>query len=92
MVCVHLAELEAALLASGARETYRGRPWSKNCREWVYFDVQMNLESVAKRFALTPPVETHENLDPRSGTERGFVCAACHHAIMGRLEGGRRFG
>ena len=91
MVCEHLADLEIALLESGARVTFRGQPWSRNCREWVYFDVQIELDSVAKRFALNYPVEPHQNLDPRSGTERGFVCAVCHDAVMGRLEGGKRF-
>jgi hypothetical protein len=91
MVCPHLSSLEHALIASGARETYRGQAWSKNCREWVYFDVRLDLDALASRFGLLAPVGVHENTDPRSGLERGFVCSECNDAVMGRLEGGRVF-
>ena len=91
MVCPHLSSLESALIASGARETYRGQAWSRNCREWVYFDVRLDVDALAVRFGLAAPVEVHENTDPRSGLERGFVCSECNDAIMGRLEGGRAF-
>ena len=42
MVCEHLYPLEQALLAAGIAETYRGQPWSRNCREWVYFDADLD--------------------------------------------------
>jgi len=87
MVCGHLGALERALIESGAKETYRGRPWSQNCREWVYFDVVLDLAVLRERLALAPCVEDSENLDPKSGQERGLYCARCHDAIMGRLEG-----
>lgn len=91
MVCAHLAALENALLQSGARETARGQLWSKNCREWVYFDVVLDMPALRTRFAFAGCVQAHENLDPRSGTERGFECTACKDAVMGRLEGAPLF-
>jgi hypothetical protein len=87
MTCVHLHALEAELTAAGIRETYRGTPWSMNCREWVYFDAVLDVPSIAARMKFPACVEVHENLDPKSGTESGFVCTACNDAVMGRLSG-----
>jgi len=84
MVCEHVAPIEAALLAAGAHETYRGAPWSRNCREWVYFDCVLDRASLRRRLALPPGVVDHEHLGTHDGTEAGFVCDACHDAVMGR--------
>jgi len=87
MTCSHLQALEAELIAAGVRETYRGAAWSENCREWVYFDVVFDVPSVTSRMRFPPCVKVSENLDPRSGTERGFVCTECNDAIMGLVTG-----
>lgn len=91
MVCIHLSELETALKASGALETFRGQAWSSNCREWVYFDVVLDTEALRKRFSFGPSVHVHENFDPKSGLERGFECTSCKDAIVGLIEGRRVF-
>lgn len=91
MVCQHLEALEQALLQAGAKETYRGQAWSRNCREWVYFDVALDVETIRTRFALGDEVETHENTDPRSGLEAGLVCSLCQDAVMGNPGSTRRF-
>lgn len=91
MVCSHLAALERALLDSRAKETARGPLWSNNCREWVYFDVVLDIAALRQRFAFDDCVEVHENLDPRSGTERGFYCSQCKDGVMGRLDGATLF-
>lgn len=91
MVCEHLRPLEAALLASGAEVTYRGQAWSKTCREWVYFDVILDAAAIRRQFQLPPCVQLHENKDPRSGLERGFACETCKDAVMGRVQGARRW-
>lgn len=91
MTCSHLKTLETELLAAGIRETYRGTPWSQNCREWVYFDVVLDTASLAARLRFDPCVEISENLDPKSGTERGFYCRQCQDAVMGLLQGARVF-
>ena len=92
MVCSHLSALEEALKAAGVAETFRGQAWSDNCREWVYFDVVLDVASLRRRFEFGPSVCVHENADPRSGTERGFVCTSCHDAVVGRTEGRPLFG
>lgn len=91
MVCEHLIKLEKELLDAGITETYRGQAWSDNCREWVYFDTVLNTDSLAKRLNLPSCVRIHENLDQKSGTERGFVCEICNDGIMGRISGAEIF-
>ena len=91
MVCAHLRSLEHALQEAGIRETYRGMPWSHNCREWVYFAVRLDIDALRQRFAFPPGVIVHENTDPRSGLEKGFVCEQCHNAVIGLVREGELF-
>lgn len=91
MLCVHLADLEKAIMESGVKETYRGASWSENCREWVYFDVTLDTDALRQRFKLPDYVQLHENKDQRSGLERGFVCTLCHDAVMGLVTSGAVF-
>jgi hypothetical protein len=91
MVCEHLKPLEEALHAAGIRETARGQLWSKNCREFVYFNAVLDIETLKARFTFAPCVEVSENLDPRSGTERGFWCSEHQDGVMGALDGAPRF-
>jgi hypothetical protein len=86
MVCEHLAPLERALLEQGIPVTFRGQAWSDNCREWVYFGVVLDLAALQKQFGLADCVQIHENSDPHSGLERGFVCIRCKDGIMGELK------
>jgi hypothetical protein len=89
MTCKHLNALEMELIAAGIKETFRGTAWTTDCREWVYFDVIFETSTLASRMMFLPCVEIHENLDPRSGTERGFVCTECKDGIMGLVSGGK---
>lgn len=91
MVCSHLSELETELIEAGFAETFRGQAWSDNCREWVYFDVVLDVGALSERLVFGPTVKVHENSDPRSGLEIGFVCGQCHDGIMGRVEGSKRY-
>jgi len=74
-------------MAAGVRETFRGSPWPKNCREWVYFDVVLDSDAIAACLSFPQCVTVHENLDPRTGTKRGFFCEERHNAVMGRWDG-----
>ena len=91
MVCEHLVKLEAELIEAGIKETARGQVWTNNCREWVYFDIVLDTESISKRMNFAPCVRVHENLDQKSGTERGFYCEACKDGIMGLISGAEIF-
>lgn len=86
MVCTHLEAIERAILARGIRETFRGAPWSENCREWVYFDCYIDLEALQRNFRWFNCLTTHEHRGTHDGSERGVTCVACKDAIMGRYE------
>lgn len=92
MTCSHLQWLEQALITGGFRETFRGAAWSKNCREWVYFDVTLDLAKLRQSFAIPACVGVHENSDPRSGLEMGLICRTCLDGVIGVPGGtGKRF-
>lgn len=82
-MCKHLAELENELKSKSIKETYRGQPWSDNCREWVYFDCVLDVEKIKSRYNFTPCVTISRNDDQRSGRELGFYCEQCRDAVMG---------
>lgn len=83
MVCEHLAKLEQELLRRGIKEIHRGQTWSKNCREWVYFECYLDLASLRARLAFEPCVMDHIHRGTHDGSEAGFVCSRCLDAIMG---------
>ncbi|QDS99393.1 hypothetical protein HG15A2_27160 [Adhaeretor mobilis] len=83
MVCKHLKHLEVAIIDAGFTETFRGKAWSKNCREWVYFDCLLDSSVIRESFDLAPCVRHRVNDDPKNGRESGFVCATCNDAVMG---------
>ena len=86
MLCEHLRPLEQAIITAGIRETFRGRPWSMNCREWVYFDCYIDTDSVLKAFSFLDCVSVHAHRGTHDGQEKGFVCSRCQDAIMGAYE------
>jgi hypothetical protein len=83
VICEHLQPLEAAILAAGITETFRGQAWSSNCREWVYFDCCLEVEAIRRQFELPVFVVNHVNDDSKSGREAGLVCKECHDAVIG---------
>jgi hypothetical protein len=84
MTCEHLIELEQALIAEGFEETFRGEAWSENVREWVYFEVCLDLAALRARFNLDPCVQDHSHLGTHDGAEAGVQCEIHHDGIMGR--------
>lgn len=85
-VCEHLRAAEQAVRQAGLVETYRGQPWTDNCRTWVYFDGVLPIDDLLARGLYDPTVvAVHANLDPRSGTERGLCCELDHDGLMGHL-------
>jgi hypothetical protein len=83
MVCEHLADLEQSLVSAGIPIAFRGRAWSRNCREWVYFACWLDRTSIRSRLAIADCVQDHEHLGTHDGQESGFVCGNCHDAILG---------
>jgi len=83
MVCEHLRALEQELLERGVKETYRGQTWTRNCREWIYFDCYLDLSALRARFQFAPCVRDHEHRGTHDGQEAGLVCHQCWDAIIG---------
>lgn len=84
MVCEHLRPVERELAAAGIKETFRGQAWSDRCREFVYFDCILDLESIRRRIPLPCCVKDEEYSGTHMGSERGFYCVQCEDGIMGR--------
>lgn len=86
MTCEHLMTLEKELARIGMKEVYRGKAWSDNCREWVYYDcVFPNLEKTIDRFHLDKEfVAIHSHLGTHDGQEHGLFCNLCKDGIMGK--------
>ncbi len=82
-MCSHLKPLEEYLITQGANEIYRGQVWSKNCREWIYFDVVLDPKSLKERFHFDETITIHNYKDIKVGSELGLVCDICKDAIMG---------
>ena len=83
MVCEHLVTLEAALVEGGYAVTYRGQTWTRNCREWVYFDCVLALADIRRSIALDACVQDHVHRGTHEGSEQGFVCRQDWDAVMG---------
>ena len=72
MTCKHLIDLEQALINQGFKETSRGKVWSLNVREWVYFRVCFDMLVVRNQYRLDPCVVDHMHLGTHDGQEAGF--------------------
>jgi len=83
MTCEHLIELERALIEAGIRETSRGQAWSRNCREWVYFDCFLPRPLIRQKFNLADCVKDHDHRGTHDGNESGLVCDIHNDGIMG---------
>lgn len=73
------------LLLQGHTVRFVSQPWSKVEATWVYVDVPLAMDALKQQFDPEDQLEYHENLDPKSGTERGWVDMVTGEAIMGRL-------
>lgn len=70
-MCEHLQKAEDYLLSQGFIITWRGQPWSDNCREWVYFDSILATEELKTKLPPDACIETHEYYDMKAGPEPG---------------------
>lgn len=80
---MHLNELESELIRQGIKETFRGQSWEQHCREWVYFNCILDLQTLRGRFSLPGCVKDHSHRGTHDGNEQGFVCTECKDGIMG---------
>ena len=83
MICEHLRSVEEIIIEKNIKEVSRGKAWSKNCREWVYYDCFIDAVSISQRLNLNKCVEIHSHLGTHDGSEYGFYCNEHHDGIMG---------
>ena len=83
MICEHLRLLEATLIERGCAVTYRGQTWTRNCREWVYFDCVLALAEIRAAMTFDACVQDHVHRGTHEGSEQGFVCRLDWDAVMG---------
>jgi hypothetical protein len=73
MTCEHLRRLEQAIIAGGIRATFRGKAWSQNCREWVYFDCFIDIAAVRRALSFPSCIIEHSHRGTHDGQERGSI-------------------
>ena len=67
-MCIHLKPLENYLQTQGIAETYRGQVWSKNCREWIYYDAVLNPQKLKEKFQFDDTIKIHDYEDIKVGS------------------------
>ncbi len=73
------------LIKNGNKITFYGKTWTKASADWVYFDAILDLDALKSKFQLNSAITIHENTDPKSGTERGFIDESTGEGLMGKL-------
>ena len=74
------------LYDQGITITFFGKAWSGCTNNWIYFDTYLDLDELKEIFELNEELEVHENRDPKSGLERGFIDKITGEGIMGKLK------
>ena len=82
-LCEHLRQAESYIRDKGGRVVSVGRPWSANCRTWVYFDTMLDPESLISGLHLDACVQVHDHRGTHDGSERGIVCTIHNDGVMG---------
>jgi hypothetical protein len=83
-LCEHLQPVEKYLRDQGAKVFSVCRPWTQNCRTWVYFaNVVLDLASMRRKLNLPECVEDFVHRGTVDGAEQGFVCKLDHDGVMG---------
>ncbi|WP_318308437.1 peptidase M16 family protein [Flagellimonas crocea] len=80
-----LRDVATYLIDQNVTVSFYGRSWSNQTADWMYFDTVLDLDGLRTQFKMGDNIQIHENLDPRSGTERGFIDIKTGEGVMGRL-------
>ena len=83
---VSLRQIAKGLQKSGIEITYFGFTWTKQQANWIYFDTVLNVEKLRNNYQLGAHIVIHENLDPKSGTGKGFIDEQTCEGLMGKIK------
>ena len=81
-----LKEVATYLVNQNIPITYYGRTWTEQTADWLYVDAVLDLEALQEQFQWGDYMQIHENLDPKSGTERGIIDTQTGEGIIGQLK------
>lgn len=85
-----LRQIAKGLQKSGIEISYFGRAWTEQHADWIYFDTMLDIEKLRNKYQLGSHIIIHENLDPKSGTEKGFIDEQTGEGLMGKIHEGRK--
>jgi hypothetical protein len=71
-MCIHLIDLDNYIKDKGIKEIFRGKAWSKNCNEWVYYDCIIDIEKIKGEIIMDNCITIHEYNDIKIANELGF--------------------
>ncbi|MBN2596277.1 MAG: hypothetical protein JXR82_05785 [Marinifilaceae bacterium] len=80
-----LRKIAEFLIKNGIQITFFGQAWSNVSADWIYFDTILDLDRLRIDFKLKDNIIVHENLDPKSGTEKGFIDKLTGEGLIGKL-------
>jgi hypothetical protein len=81
-----LRHIAKNLKKSGIEITFFGFAWTKQRANWIYFNTVLDVEALRRNFQLGTHILIHENLDPKSGLEKGFIDDQTGEGLMGRIQ------
>lgn len=80
-----LKQLAKMLVRKGYKILFYGQAWSNQNSDWIYFDTVLDTNRLREKFNFGENIIVHENLDPKSGTEKGFIDNITGEGLMGRI-------
>ena len=80
-----LREIAKNLKKKGIEIDFFGLAWTKQIANWIYFDTVLNVEKLRNKYQLGAHIVIHENLDPKSGMEKGFIDKQTGEGLMGKI-------
>lgn len=82
-LCEHLQPMLDFLMSTGAKMSFAGQAWSKNCRTWVYLDRTLDTAALSRKFKLASCVRVHSHRGTHERSEYGFYCEEHQDGLMG---------
>jgi hypothetical protein len=83
-LCPHLQPVLEYIRSQGVHIFDVCTPWSRNCRNWVYFEnIVLDADALKLRFSHPDCVVVHSHRGTHEGSEHGLVCQLDHDALMG---------
>ena len=80
-----LKRLTNYLIKNKIEIKYWGKAWSENQSDWIYFDKVLDLEKLRTKLNFGESIIDHQNLDSRSGLEKGFIDRKTGEGVMGKV-------